>query len=168
MLQTVNSHSITHTQTLLSGQLCIDSSSFFLTDKRRQIIYEGDTKNWIANVAVKSGVSTDLTVPINKNNFIVRTFKKNVLEYTLAKENSNDSIVTIFPEILQKQQDGVFSNDGMLDYDGYNGVLVYLYYHRNQFISFDTNFFSLNRYRTIDTNTTAKIEISTISSVILS
>ncbi len=52
----------------------------------------------------------------------------------------------------------------MLTYDKSLRRVIYLYYYRNQFITFDTNLKLISTGRTIDTNSVAKISIAEIAS----
>ncbi|WP_160143775.1 hypothetical protein [Chryseolinea soli] len=66
--------------------------------------------------------------------------------------------------ILERQIDGVFCTDGMLHYSPVLRRVVYVYYYRNQYILADTNLARVNRFRTIDTTSRARIKVSIIDS----
>jgi len=155
---------ITGMDVLMSGKLTIDSGHFFLTDRKQRAIYTGDISNWQVTAKMHTRSFFDVAIFLSRHTLIVRTFKESVAEYTLAKENTTDTSLSFFPSILQKQGDGVFSNDGMLQYDARSSKLVYIYFYRNEFIVLDTNLTVLSRHHTIDTCSTAKIEVSPVLS----
>ena len=149
---------------ILSGRVSVDSPNFYLTDRIKRSILLGNIINWQVEKYICDSVSSDLTVPISNNSFAVRTFRNNTLEYALGKEITDSPFVTIAPNLLQKQADGLFSNDGMLNYDRKRTLLVYIYFYRNQYICIDTNLNLLYRGNTIDTTTKANIKVANIKS----
>lgn len=83
--------------------------------------------------------------------------KENVLG--LLTPSSKEK-VSLHPELLEKQIDGVFDTDGILSYSPHEKKVVYTYFYRNQFIVADTNLNLLYRGNTIDTTSRAQIKIT--------
>lgn len=67
------------------------------------------------------------------------------------------SVQKAFP--LPKQVDGYFCTDGILRYDTRHSRLFYMYVYRGEFLCMDTNLNLLYKSKTIDTVTTARIEV---------
>lgn len=65
--------------------------------------------------------------------------------------------------ILQKQIDGRFCSDGQLIVKPKQNRVVFLYFYRNQFLLADTNLQKLIWLPTIDTNSTAKIQLGKVN-----
>lgn len=98
---------------------------------------------------------------INENNsFILRTQSsrtKDLIIASLHPDNDNNK-VQLHADFLQKQSDGVFDNDGVLNVDRANGDIVYTYRYRNQFVVADSTFNVRNRLNTIDTVSKAQVK----------
>jgi len=101
------------------------------------------------------------SLPLSNTTYVYRSFDTKNNQNILVKENLNTGVVK-FPKILENQQDGVFSVDGMLAYEANAGRLVYLYFYRNQFICMDSDLTVLYKGNTIDTIKHAHITVSTL------
>jgi len=66
------------------------------------------------------------------------------------------------PSLLQKQIDGFFDTDGMMQYDDQLQKFIYVYYYRNQFIVANKNLQLNYRGNTIDTTTHANLKVAYI------
>ncbi|MFX1705059.1 hypothetical protein PV783_13945 [Chitinophaga sp. CC14] len=123
--------------------------SFGLTGKATRT----NTPNW---------KQFDLVVP-SDSLFVCRTLDtfhhKNAITSQQVNTSENSSV-----DILKQQPGGIFSTDGMLLHDSTVGRFLYVYYYRNDLVSFDAGFEHVRTGFTIDTNTIAKIEISKIKS----
>lgn len=126
-------------------------------------------------VQFKLGQLTPVMVPIGKVNFdlalpysgaslAVRTYDKTSKSNVLGKVSATTGVIDLKKNVLQNQQDGLFSVDGAMSYDNSTGLLTYVYFYRNQFVCMDTNLNVLYRGRTIDTTSYAKIKVGTIQS----
>jgi len=143
-------------------KIVADSPFFYL--------YEGNSGHIIVGSLLNfSEISIDSTkfhfnrfLSLKKGLYITRTISDSIKKNILIKES-------VFPDkkqyyVFQKQKEGIFSVDGMLNYDKASNKLVYVYFYRNQFIALDTNLNELHVFNTIDTNTIAKINVSSIKS----
>jgi hypothetical protein len=81
----------------------------------------------------------------------------------LAKVTTDSPYVKLGTAVLKKQVDGIFCTDGTLDYDPQTGTLVYLYHYRNEFVTLDTNLQVRYTGHTLDTNTTAKLQVTQLA-----
>jgi hypothetical protein len=71
--------------------------------------------------------------------------------------------VTLNDALLEKQVDGMFDTDGQLLSDVVGGELIYIYTYRNEFMVMDNDLRLLQKFHTIDTISTAKIKVVTLS-----
>lgn len=147
-----------------SGRLSVDSSYFLLTDRIGQTDFIGTVNGFVVSKIIHDRFTTDLKVPMDSNSFAIRAFKNHGLDYTLGKESISPNRVKLASEVLEKRADGIFYNDGMLNYDRMNHKLVYLYFYRNQYIVLDTNLNTLFRAKTVDTTNNPQLKTATIKS----
>lgn len=147
-----------------SVKVKVDSPFFFLADGARPIVYKGLVSSWQGSrVPFDSAYFIDYE-PIGSSSFAIRSLSSKSNEYELGKEIAGTSDVWLDTSILEKQIDGKFCVDGMMDYDRKSSRLVYTYYYRNQFIVMDSSLKVTYRGHTIDTSRYAKISIATLES----
>ena len=156
--------SFIHAPKLSATLLTIDSPYFYLSDFNTHSIYRGQMETLSANEKIQDNLFFDEAVPISGNTLALRAIKKDALEYTLGKKNLYPSFFRSNPDLLEKQIDGIFSTDGILNYEPAKHILVYTYYYRNQYICMDTNLNLIYRGKTIDTTSVAKIKLGKINS----
>lgn len=152
---------------IVDGQslIYIDSPLITVTVGRLAKIFIGKLGDLQLNgTDHKPDIYFNAAFPVSYKSFILRVFKSENHESIFAKESFNPYNLNYAPEILEKQQDGVFSTDGMLSFSAGSQYLVYTYFYRNQFICLDTNLNVVYKARTIDTTTLAKIELVKILS----
>lgn len=103
---------------------------------------------------------SDLAVINENKSFALRTQSSRTKELIIAslQPGNANSKVQLHGNFLQKQSDGVFDNDGVLNVDRANGDIVYTYRYRNQFIVADSSFKVKHRLNTIDTVSTAQVK----------
>jgi len=148
---------------LYSGSLEVDSPYFYITDRVTSTKMHGYLSDLIAKKYEDSTLFVDAKA-ISNSTFAIRTLFKQPPNYILGKRDIYNSKYQIYPTILTKQVDGIFCEDGMLNYDKMQDIIVYLYYYRNTFICLDTNFNIKVVGKTIDTNSVAKIKVTKIKS----
>ena len=102
--------------------------------------------------------------PISSSTYVIRSPDSGLRKNSIIKWDQSAKTSKQVNNILQKQIDGFFCTDGILNFDPVSSRFVYVYFYRNQFISFDTNLFVIYRGNTIDTNRFAKIKVSRITS----
>jgi hypothetical protein len=142
----------------------VDSPSFYLMDGTRPIIYKGIISDWTADSIVNDHAYFVDALPLSNVSFVFRSLSRVNQEYELGKKTAYSADVQFMPNLLQKQIDGKFCVDGMMDYDSQSGTLVYLYFYRNQYIVMDSSLNLRFRANTIDTVTTAQIQVAKIRS----
>lgn len=137
------------------------SKYFLASDGTVPVIFRGKTGQWKATQI--PGIKYAFSNPVFTDSISTafRTHKEN-LESVLATATFTSNRVKRNPALLQKQIDGRFDTDGVLNYDPYTNQLVYIYYYRNQYIVADSKFNLVHRGNTIDTTTKAKIKVAFI------
>ncbi|MGL2965904.1 MauE/DoxX family redox-associated membrane protein [Flavobacterium sp. XGLA_31] len=137
------------------------SKYFYASDGIVPAIFRGKTGKW--NASQIPGIKYYFSNPVFTDSIstVFRTHKKN-LESVLGASTFNSTHVKQNPTLLQKQIDGRFDTDGVLNYDAYTNQLVYIYYYRNQYIVIDSQLKLVHRGNTIDTTTKAKIKVAFI------
>jgi hypothetical protein len=145
----------------LNIQTC--GNYFYVSDGTVPVIFRGKTDNW--NAAPMKGLHTPFSNPVftDSGTAAFRTHKKN-LESILATSIISSGKIKTNPQLLQKQIDGRFDTDGILNYDPSTNNLIYIYYYRNQYTVSDAQLNLQHRGNTIDTTTRAKIKVAHIKS----
>lgn len=91
---------------------------------------------------------------IGKNTFL----RGNEVNRRILKVNFQDGkIENVY--MPSKQGDGVFSTDGQLQYSAMHNMIFYMFFYRGEILCLDTNLKELYAIKTIDTITTAKIQM---------
>jgi hypothetical protein len=138
----------------------LDSPYFFVMDGVAPLLLRGQISEWTAERFMYDSAYFTTAVPINPSSLIVRTTSRLTREQTLGKESATAPHISLKPELLEKQIDGIFCTDGMMHYSRELGRLVYLYFYRNQFIVTDSSLNLIYKAHTIDTNRVVKIKTS--------
>lgn len=140
------------------GQILIGSSSFFMADLDRYIVFKGDLSDWTIDKKMPGPNFFSEYLPLNDSILVYRAFTVDRKEYRLLIQTDADTIDG--RGLIQKQIDGLFCTDGVLQFDDQSKTIVYVYYYRNQFIKADTGLQLIARQNTIDTTTVAKIAVA--------
>lgn len=151
-------------QKFWSIRVKVDPPYYYVTDGAVPIIYRGNVHDWSAEQYAHDNAYYQDIVPITKESFFIRALGKPDRQNILGKITTFTPHLDMKPGILQKQVDGIFCTDGMMQYNKTRNELIYLYRYRNEYIVLDTNLNVLRRQHTIDTTTRAKIEVKTIES----
>lgn len=152
-----------NTLVLNSSVLTIDSPNIYLLEGRTPEMLTGTLPSGLLH-RVPDSIHFLSSQPLSPASFVIRVFSDRLHQNILAKRVSGTPAVRPAPAVLERQLDGVFCTDGMLDYERNQARLVYTYFYRNQFICLDTNLKVLNRYRTIDTISHVQIAVSELRS----
>jgi hypothetical protein len=137
---------------------------FYYVDGITPCILRGKIGEWVADRFMHDSAYFDIAEVISPSSFAVRTHKASTLENVLAKVQDQQPHIKHAPDLLQKQIDGVFCNDGMLCYNKNLNRLIYTHYYRNEYIVYDTNLNLDYRGHTIDTFSIAQIKSAYIPS----
>jgi hypothetical protein len=135
----------------------VDSPNLFAFEGLTPHLFKGSIDSFRMASTKCDNIPFDNIVPVSGSSWLLRCSDRGKRQISLAKENESNQSRDYKNGILQNQQDGMFSVDGMIRYDRAMARLIYLYYYRNQFICMDSNLEVLYRSKTIDTNSVAKI-----------
>tara|TARA_R110002020_G_scaffold376527_2_gene587629 strand:+ start:131 stop:1216 length:1086 start_codon:yes stop_codon:yes gene_type:complete len=147
-------------------QLRINKPNFYLLDGSIPMILKGNLKDWIAqSVPIEKSINFSLEEAMTTDKFIVRSRALSNNEDCLCSLSLiNSEKLICNPDLLIKQNEGVFSTDGMLLYSSFLKRLVYVYYYRNEFIVATKNLKLDYRGKTIDTISKAILEVTELES----
>jgi hypothetical protein len=140
----------------------VDDHDFYLLDGILPTILHGNTTQWEARRHFADTLFFTEAAPFNPASVAIRVAGGSPPEYILGKETRQEPGLTLAPQVLTKQIDGLFSVDGMMHYSRPLNTLVYLYYYRNEFICMDTSLNVRYRSRTIDTISHARIKVARV------
>jgi len=99
------------------------------------------------------------------NTFAIRSFDSKNLENVLGRLVVGDpSTTTTFPGLIKKQGEFFFDSDGILLYNNQLQKIIYVYYYRNKFLVSNKDFSIDYNGSTIDTISTAQLNVHTIKS----
>lgn len=137
---------------------------YYFYDGTIPIIYRGRLGNPYAEILSFQDAYFNQLIVVDSNKFAMRTQSSDTKHFTLAALDLNaDPKLTMRPNILEKQIDGVFDVDGMLIMDHAQKKLIYPYLYRNEYIVMDENLNIKWKLKTIDTTTTAQIQITKLA-----
>lgn len=137
---------------------------FFVTDGTVPSIFTGNVKNWKATKDKGAIPFFTLAEPIDSLNMALRLTSLTKNRNTLAVYSLNKGKI-LFQNfsLLEKQADGIFDTDGMLLSNNKLNLMHYIYYYRNEFLTADKQMQMIKKGRTIDTVSTAEIEVASLS-----
>jgi hypothetical protein len=151
-------------QPFYSVRIKVDSPYFYLIDGTVPIVYTGEVNTWAGEREKFNTAYFGDAVPLRPNEFAIRMMDKESKEYELARERFDTSFLAMAPTLLEKQVDGKFCVDGMMDYDPLSKRFVYVYFYRNEYIVTDSALQLKFRANTIDTTWKARIKVAKVKS----
>ena len=133
---------------------------FYLMDGTVPCVFRGTINNWKINEELKSCPSYTLAEPIDSTTIAFRNNNGKNGAHVLGVFKWGKLPKTHYvPMLLQKQIDGIFDTDGMLQYSTSLNKMLYVYFYRNQFIVADKKETLNYRGNTIDTIAHAQIKV---------
>lgn len=146
-------------------QVMVIPPYFFLADGMVPYIGRGHITDWKAQSIMKTSAYFTNIEAMDSTNLVIRSVSSKTKENILGKINvSGTGKVDFSYNLLQKQVDGIFDTDGILQYNRQLQKLVYTYFYRNQYIVADNDLQVNLRGKTIDTISQAQIKVGTIAS----
>src|SRR5690606_430516 len=125
---------------------------FFVMDGTIPFILRGQTKDWKAHTWMEGKAYFNKAIPLDSNKIFIRTISTRTQKTALGLIQKRNSFkVRLDTTLLEAQIDGVFDVDGILLSSSQTAQIGYVYYYRNQFMTFDTNLKNTIKQRTIDT-----------------
>ncbi len=142
---------------------------FFVMDGMVPFALRGKISKWTAKPWVQDAGYYSNAIPIDSNTLYISTMSATTQMTTLGLLEKNDKPnLKLNSDLLVPQFDGVFDVDGTLMYDTNSNTLGYSYFYRNELLILDSKLDLITKLKTIDTITTAKIEIATDSNTLVS
>lgn len=136
---------------------------FFLMDGSVPCVFRGKIKDWKITKELKGIPNFTIAKPIDSSTIVFRNNKGVEAANIVGIYNSDlQTKVQYVPSLLQKQIDGIFDTDGMLQYNEEQGSIVYVYYYRNEIRIADKKGNLKSSQHTIDTISRAAIKVANL------
>lgn len=143
-----------------SIQVKVVGTHFFLVDGNVPAVFQGKIKDWNAKFIMKGKSYFSFIQPIDSTTLVFRATLNSTKTNTLGRITISDTNYLKFNlQLIQKQIDEVFDTDGQLFFDTYSERLLYVYVYRNEYIVADADLNLIHRGNTIDTISTAKLNV---------
>jgi uncharacterized membrane protein YphA (DoxX/SURF4 family) len=134
---------------------------FYLMDGTVPCVFRGRIRDWKINTELKGCPFFTLSEPMDSATIAFRNNNGKNGSHVLGVFDSGKLPKAQYvPMLLQKQIDGIFDTDGMLEYSTPLNKMVYVYFYRNQFIVADKKGTLNYRGNTIDTIVHAQIKVT--------
>lgn len=147
-----------------SLKMQVKSPNYYLYDGTVPVIYRGSLGKPDAKTISYRDAYFSQIVVMDSNRFILRTQNAKNKEFSIAELNlAKQPRLTLKPDVLERQIDGLFDSDGKLYGNSDRTQIFYTYFYRNQFMVMDSNIYVKHRLNTIDTTTRAKISVAQLS-----
>ena len=150
--------------TILEGANLVwaDSPFIYLMDGRVPLLMRGNLSSLTID-QVKPSIYFMQALPVSPSSFVIRVYDRVQRQTVLARTTLDTPTAKEGAHTLERQGDGIFSTDGMLNVDPVSGRIIYMYFYRNQLPCFDTALNLLYTARTIDTVSQAQLSVATMS-----
>jgi hypothetical protein len=145
-------------------EIKIDSPHIYLMEGITPTILHGTLNPFNISQIDIGKLHYESILPISFSSLILKKYDKKLKQSILVKKEIDSPFIIPNRQILQKQIDGRFCEDGKILRSPDAKRLVYVYSYRNQFILLDTNLNILYKQNTIDTNYLAKIKVKRVES----
>lgn len=135
---------------------------FFVGDGTVPILFMGATKDWKATLFSHEDAFFYQFAFLDSMSLAVLTTSTKTNANTLGiihKEQDNVDL-KLHPQVLKNQIDGTFDTDGQLLWNELTQQVLYVYYYRNQFEVADKGLNFIFTGKTIDTVSTAVLDIA--------
>lgn len=140
-------------------ELRVQPPYFYLFDGTVPCVFKGNLNDSKAVLISDNAYGFTKAEVLDSTTLVIRTMNESRENLLATLSLKNGEILKFAPEILEKQIDGLFDTDGILQYSEQQQKFIYLYYYRNQYLVTDNNLELILRGNTIDTTTQAKIKI---------
>lgn len=144
-------------------QVALDSNSIYLLQGMQSGVLRGPLAD-LKMGPMRKSIPFFTGVPLSPSSLVVRTYDRRLAQYFLEKALLDGPVTGGPSYLLDKQDEGVFSTDGMLVHAPYSKYIFYVYFHCNKLICLDTNLNLLYKGRTIDTISHVQIRLGQIAS----
>lgn len=147
-------------------EIKVKDHNYYIYDGNVPIILKGklgDTQNKV--ISFNDAFFSQLEI-IDSTKIAIRTLSsqtKSLMLGTILINNNGKNFVKLYPNLLEKQIDGVFDSDGYLSADPIKPTVSYIYSYRNQFLVMNHSMQLIHRWRTVDTTKIAQIKVTPLS-----
>jgi hypothetical protein len=151
--------------TFKNVKVIVQPPYFYLADGTVPVIFRGKTSDWKAEVWMENKAYFSKYVVLSENKIGIRALSRKTGENILGVI-SKDSVVnvTLNPNLLTKQIDGVFDTDGYFVCNKDQKRLLYTYAYRNQYLQIDSLLNKITVGKTIDTVSKAHLKVAYVAS----
>lgn len=140
-------------------RLRVDASRIFLYDGTAPVIFGGDlAQKVVRRMPIRAPYFMEAE-PMSDDRFAFRSILKNRVADLMYADTTESAVCGI----LTRQVDGLLCTAGMMSFDHQSNELVYVYFYRNEIIVMDSCMRYKRSFHTIDTITTAKISVASMS-----
>lgn len=147
--------------TFKSSRILVKNNYYYLYDGTVPVLYKGEVG--LSNVRTISyhELYFNQLQTLDGRSFIFRTYaaEKKIQALGLLQTDSSKTKIKVFPELLEKMNDGIFDTDGKLIVDDYSNAVIYVFSYRNKFVVFDKNLENKQTFHTIDNLRNQQIEV---------
>jgi hypothetical protein len=144
------------------SRLQVDSPHVYFTEGMTPTLFGGTLQKPDLKPLLKTKDHFRTALVLSDSLIIAKSIDESVKENRFSRFSAHDTGTFLSGKILEKQGEGLFSTDGLLNYDPQTRRLVYVYYYRNTFFTMDTNFKIDYIAHTIDTNSRVKIHVGAV------
>ena len=141
----------------------LSNDTIWLHDYSVPVFYSGllHTKK-LYSQKWNNSLSYSQAIPLDSDNYILRTFNTNKNNVNLSLLNLPTQTVNLFPGILDEENKpaDLFSNDGILLYNRELEKIIYVFYYKNKSFVFDKSLQNKKVLQTIDTITAPNFKIN--------
>ncbi|MCZ4319904.1 hypothetical protein O4H26_12995 [Aequorivita viscosa] len=142
-----------------SVEISVRPPYFYVADGMVPAIFRGSIADWKATRILTDSIFFTNSLPIDSANTAIRFVGGRSSENEIGIITIEDTLrFTHTNKILKKQVDGLFDTDGQLLFNQELNLLVYIYFYRNEYISFNSSLENIKYGKTIDTVSIAQIK----------
>ncbi|HTI90234.1 MAG TPA: hypothetical protein VL727_06565 [Puia sp.] len=135
----------------------IDSPYIYLFAENKPAIIKTAMDSSIFEIRILPPGPFTREVMIGRDRFILRKLESGLTDQIFVRYDLNSGILKKETGISEINGDGGIVSDGRLHFDSETRKLYYVYYYKNQILSFDTSLNLSNRFSLIDTTSSFKI-----------
>ena len=140
-------------------RIVVQPPYFFIGDGTVPIILRGRIVNWKASTLLNEKIYFNQFIPRDSVAIAVVTANNKTNSTVIGEIVTDQNKFNLKDKILTKQSTGTFDTDGLLQWNKQSKIYTYLYHYRNQYLVLDENLILKSQNNTIDTITSAKIDL---------
>ncbi len=145
-------------------QIRILNDLFYLFDGTIPIIHVGSIKDWKVRATYHPQAYFAFAEPVIDSAVVIRSVSTLTGNNVLGTiELDSVSEVTIHSHALSDTLDGYFYSEGQLIFNKQINKIIYVYYYKNKYLSFSSDFSNYRLLKTIDTINFPQIDVKELS-----